>query len=86
MLSGGVRTASSMSRQKRQGRQKLVVWRFETTPAAWLVREGSTKDSIAVGDHGNRRRIPSSGQPYAWLGKVTQADGTRLRPNGRPLP
>src|SRR5512132_3966991 len=29
---------------------KLVTWRFESTPAAWLAREGITKDSINFGD------------------------------------
>ena len=28
---------------------KLVTWRFESTPAAWLAREGITKDSINFG-------------------------------------
>ena len=59
---------------------KPVVWRFESTPAAWLLREGVTKDSIVVGDQVTVEGFPIPGQPFAWLGMVTKADGTRLRP------
>ena len=59
---------------------KLVTWRFETTPAAWLLREGIKKDSINVGDQVTVEGFPIPGQPFAWLGKVTKADGTRLLP------
>ena len=59
---------------------KLVTWRFETTPAAWLYREGITKDSISVGDEVTVEGFPIPGQLFAWLGKVTKADGTRLLP------
>ena len=58
----------------------LVVWRFESTPAAWLLREGITKDSITVGDQVTVEGFPIPGQLFAWLGKVTKADGTRLLP------
>ncbi len=59
---------------------KLVVWRFESTPAAWLLREGVKKDSIAVGDTITVEGFPIPGTLYAWLGMVTKQDGTRLRP------
>ena len=59
---------------------KPVVWRFETTPAAWLLREGFKKDSIAVGDTVTVEGFPIPGSLYAWLGMVTTKDGTRLRP------
>jgi len=59
---------------------KLVVWRFETTPAAWLLREGFKKDSIAVGETVTVEGFPIPGSLYAWLGMVTKEDGTRLRP------
>ena len=59
---------------------KAVTWRFESTPAAWLIREGFYKDSLAVGDIITAEGFPIPGQPYAWLGKVTKADGTRLLP------
>ena len=59
---------------------KAVVWRFESTPAAWLLREGVKQDSIAVGDIVTVEGFPIPGQPFAWLGKVTKADGTRLLP------
>ena len=59
---------------------KLVVWRFESTPAAWLLREGFKKDSIAVGDTITVEGFPIPGQLFAWLGKVTKQDGTRLLP------
>ena len=59
---------------------KAVVWRFESTPAAWLLREGVTKDSIVVGDQVTVEGFPIPGQPFAWLGMVTKADGTKLRP------
>jgi hypothetical protein len=59
---------------------KTVVWRFESTPAAWLIREGFTKDSLAVGDQVTIEGFPIPGQPFAWLAKVTKADGTRLLP------
>ena len=58
----------------------LVVWRFESTPAAWLLREGITKDSITVGDQVTVEGFPIPGQLFAWLGKVTKADGTKLLP------
>jgi hypothetical protein len=57
-----------------------VVWRFDTTPAAWLAREGWTKDSIHSGDLVTVEGFPLVGQPYAWLGKVTKQDGTKLVP------
>ena len=59
---------------------KPVVWRFESTPAAWLLREGFKKDSIAVGDTVTVEGFPIPGTLYAWLGKVTKQDGTRLLP------
>ncbi|MSO30495.1 MAG: hypothetical protein EXQ48_06045 [Acidobacteria bacterium] len=59
---------------------KLVVWRFESTPAAWLLREGFKKDSIAVGETVSVEGFPIPGTLYAWLGKVTKPDGTRLLP------
>src|SRR5262245_59307108 len=59
---------------------KLVVWRFESTPAAWLLREGVTKDSLKAGDQVTVEGFPIPGQPFAWLGMVTKADGTKLRP------
>ena len=59
---------------------KPVVWRFESTPAAWLLREGVKQDSIVVGDIVTAEGFPIPGQPFAWLGKVTKADGTRLLP------
>jgi hypothetical protein len=59
---------------------KVVVWRFESTPAAWLLREGVKKDSIVVGDQVTVEGFPIPGQPFAWLGKITKADGTRLLP------
>jgi hypothetical protein len=59
---------------------KPVVWRFESTPAAWLLREGIKQDSIVVGDVVTAEGFPIPGQPFAWLGKVTKADGTRLLP------
>ena len=57
-----------------------VVWRFDTTPAAWLVREGWSKDSLHTGDLVTVEGFPLVGQPYAWLGKVTKQDGTKLVP------
>jgi hypothetical protein len=59
---------------------EAVVWRFDTTPAAWLVREGWTKESLIAGDLVTVEGFPLVGQPYAWLGKVTKQDGTRLLP------
>jgi hypothetical protein len=59
---------------------KPVVWRFESTPAAWLLREGVKQDSITVGDIVTVEGFPIPGQQFAWLGKVTKADGTRLLP------
>jgi len=59
---------------------KLVTWRFESTPAAWLLREGVKKDDIAIGDQVTVEGFPIPGQLFAWLGMVTKADGTRLRP------
>jgi hypothetical protein len=59
---------------------KLVTWRFESTPAAWLLREGVKKDSLVVGDQVTVEGFPIPGQPFAWLGMVTKADGTKLRP------
>ena len=59
---------------------KLVVWRFESTPAAWLLREGIEKDSVIVGDQVTVEGFSIRGQPFAWLGKITKADGTRLLP------
>lgn len=59
---------------------KVVVWRFESTPAAWLLREGFKKDSLSVGDQVTVEGFPIPGQLFAWLGKVTKQDGTRLLP------
>jgi hypothetical protein len=59
---------------------KPVAWRFETTPAAWLLREGITKDSMTFGDQVTVEGFPIPGQLFAWLGKVTKADGTKLLP------
>jgi hypothetical protein len=59
---------------------KAVVWRFESTPAAWLLREGFKQDSISIGDIITVEGFPIPGQAFAWLGKVTKADGTRLLP------
>lgn len=59
---------------------KAVVWRFESTPAAWLLREGFTKDSLSIGDQITVEGFPIPGQLFAWLGKVTKQDGTRLLP------
>ena len=59
---------------------KVVVWRFESTPAAWLLREGVKKDDIAIGDQVTVEGFPIPGQLFAWLGMVTKADGTKLRP------
>ena len=59
---------------------KAVVWRFESTPAAWLLREGFKKDSLSVGDQVSVEGFPIPGQLFAWLGKVTKQDGTRLLP------
>jgi hypothetical protein len=59
---------------------EMVVWRFDTTPAAWLAREGWTKDSLSAGDVVTVEGFPLVGQPYAWLGKVTKQDGTKLVP------
>lgn len=59
---------------------KVVVWRFESTPAAWLLREGVRKDSVNIGDQVTVEGFPIPGQPFAWLGKVTKEDGTRLLP------
>ena len=59
---------------------KQVVWRFESTPAAWLLREGFKKDSIAVGEEVTVEGFPIPGQLLAWLGKVTKQDGTKLLP------
>jgi hypothetical protein len=57
-----------------------VVWRFDSTPTAWLVREGWTKESLTIGDLVTAEGFPLVGQPYAWLGKVTKEDGTVLLP------
>ena len=59
---------------------QVVVWRFESTPAAWLIREGFTQDSLKAGDVITVEGFAIPGQPYAWLGKVTKQDGTRLLP------
>jgi hypothetical protein len=59
---------------------KPVVWRFESTPAAWLLREGVKQDSLIAGDIVTVEGFPIAGQQFAWLGKVTKADGTRLLP------
>lgn len=66
--------------ETKEANGEVVVWRFDTTPAAWLVREGWTKDSLSVGDLVTAEGFPLVGQPYAWLGKVTKQDGTRLLP------
>ena len=49
--------------------------RFDSTPTAWLVREGWTKESLKVGDLVTAEGFPPLGRPYAWLGKVTKEDG-----------
>ncbi len=59
---------------------KVVVWRFESTPAAWLIREGITQNSLSVGDIVTVEGFPIPGQLFAWLGKVTKQDGTILLP------
>ena len=59
---------------------KVVTWRFESTPAAWLSREGITKDSIKFGEQVTVEGFPIPGQLFAWLGKVTKADGTSILP------
>ena len=59
---------------------KPVVWRFESTPAAWLLREGITKDSMKFGDQVTVEGFPIPGQLFAWLGKVMKADGTKILP------
>ena len=59
---------------------KVVTWRFESTPAAWLAREGITKDSITFGEQVTVEGFPIPGQLFAWLGKVTTADGTKILP------
>jgi hypothetical protein len=59
---------------------KVVTWRFESTPSAWLLREGVKKDSIVVGEQVTVEGFPIPNQHFAWLGMVTKADGTRLRP------
>jgi hypothetical protein len=59
---------------------KAVVWRFESTPAAWLLREGFKQESLSVGDEITVEGFSIPGQPFAWLGKVTKSDGTRLLP------
>ena len=59
---------------------KLVTWRFESTPAAWLLREGFKKEDIVIGDQVTVEGFPIPGQTFAWLGKVTKADGKRLLP------
>jgi hypothetical protein len=66
--------------ETKDARGDVVVWRFDTTPAAWLVREGWTKESLAVGDIVTAEGFPIPGMPYAWLGKITKQDGTRLLP------
>jgi hypothetical protein len=45
-----------------------------------LLREGMTKDSITFGDQVTVEGFPIPGQLFAWLGKVTKADGTKLLP------
>lgn len=62
------------------GDGKVVVWRFESTPAAWLIREGFTHDSVKIGDVVTVEGFAIPGQPFAWLGKVTKQNGTRLLP------
>ena len=57
-----------------------VVWRFESTPAAWLIRAGFNEHSLRVGDVITAEGFAISGQPFAWLGKVTKQNGTRLVP------
>src|SRR5712691_4576264 len=59
---------------------EAVVWRFDTTPAAWLVREGWTKESLSAGEPVTVEGFPLLGETYAWLGKVTKQDGTKLLP------
>src|SRR5437764_2123876 len=57
---------------------EVVVWRFDTTPAAWLVREGWTKESLSAGELVTVEGFPLLGQTYAWLGTVTKQDCTKL--------
>ena len=66
--------------EQKEPNGEVVVWRFDTTPAAWLVREGWTKESLRTGEVVTAEGFPIPGQPYAWLGKVTKADGTKLLP------
>src|SRR5687767_7845546 len=47
---------------------KAVVWRFESTPAAWLLREGVKQDSITVGEQITVEGFPIPNQHFAWLG------------------
>lgn len=59
---------------------ETVEWRVETTPTSWLTSEGWTRDSLKPGDQvtaeTNRYTDPSI--RYAWLLRVTKADGTIL--------
>ena len=65
---------------------KVVVWRFESTPAAWLIREGFTQDSLSVGEVITVEGFAIPGQLFAWLGKVVKQDGTRLLPRSQATP
>src|SRR2546426_9668772 len=48
----------------------VVVWRFRTTPADWLVREGWTKASRSAGVLLTVGGCPPLGQTYACLVQV----------------
>ena len=67
-----------------------VSWRFESVPIPIMVRQGWTKDSLSIGDRITAEGYPIRGsdQRYAWLRKVTKADGTVLDPGsiGSPAP
>ena len=66
--------------ETKEANGEVVVWRFDSTPTAWLVREGWTKESLKIGDLVTAEGFPLVGKPYAWLGKVTKQDGTVLLP------
>jgi hypothetical protein len=66
--------------ETKEAGDQLVVWKFETVPAAWLVRQGWSKTSLSAGDEVTVEGFPVVGEKYAWLGKVTKQDGTKLLP------
>ena len=59
---------------------EVVPWRIETTPTSWLTSEGWTKDSLKTGDQVTVDMNPFTDRKikYAWLLRVTKADGTIL--------